>query len=78
MIAVVLLMLIELVSQNILGLDATNLLHIALISFPLVIISGLYSAFAANVEVAIGQGITCLALQLALLFMTTLSDMCVY
>lgn len=81
LIAVVLLVLIEWVGHQILGLGAARLPHVALVSLPVVMISGLYSAFATNVEIAIGQGITCMALQLALfavLIVVASLDMCTY
>jgi hypothetical protein len=69
---------IEWVTSNSLGLPASGLLKAPLMMLPVVLISGLYSAFASNNAVAVGQGISCFAFQLLLYFLIESSFLCVY
>jgi hypothetical protein len=69
---------IEWVTSNSLGVPASGLLKAPLMMFPVVLISGLYSAFSPNSAVAVGQGISCFALQILLYFLVESPYLCVY
>ena len=66
------------VTSNSLGLPATGLLRVSFMMVPVVLISGLYSAFAPNKEVAVGQGISCFAFQILLYFLVESPNLCTY
>jgi hypothetical protein len=68
-IAMIVLAAIEWMGSNSLGLTTFGLLRTSFLSIPVVLISGLYSAFATNVDVATGQGITWLAYQILFYFL---------
>jgi hypothetical protein len=79
LIALVGLITIEWATSNGLGLSVSHLIGASLAMLPVTLISGLYSAFAPNEEIAIGQGISCFAFQILFHFlMAFLFTPCTY
>ena len=75
---VVLLLVLESFAYGRLNIELGQFVNLFQMLSPVVLISGFYSVFASSGAVAIGQGISCLAFQLALQFFVSLPYMCTY